>query len=260
MSAATPPPDREGPGTPGVPVPVPEEMAVAPPGAVLAGMLEDVEIEQVSGHDTVTVMLAEYRLMCRQQARFYRAVLETGSRKPFSLTTVQRLAVPGEFAAEEARAALVWSRTRAERVFGFALDIFCRLPVLGQAMLAGELDEPRARAFVDWTTGLTDAQAETVCAQLLPEAPALTVGELIDRIKRACLAIDPDWAHKRYREAVRTRRVHGSRNPEAPRTSAATPNPSTVSPQPPSASTPSPAPANVPVTGARSTSFVPTCS
>jgi hypothetical protein len=40
------------------------------------------------------------------------------------------------------------------------------------------------------------------------------VGELIDRIKRACLAIDPDWAEKRYQQAVRTRRVVGSRNPD----------------------------------------------
>src|SRR5690606_24608894 len=87
-------------------------------------------------------------------------------------------------------------------------------PALGEAMLAGVLDEPRARAFVDWTSGLTDAQAAAVCDQLLPEAPGLMVGELIDRIKRACLAIDPDWAGKRYREAVRTRRVHGSRNPD----------------------------------------------
>jgi hypothetical protein len=86
--------------------------------------------------------------------------------------------------------------------------------MLGEAMLAGRLDEPRARAFIDWTSGLTDAQAATVCDRLLPEAPALMVGELIDRIKRACLAIDPHWAEKRYREAVRTRRVHGSRNPD----------------------------------------------
>ncbi|HEX6327859.1 MAG TPA: DUF222 domain-containing protein, partial [Jiangellaceae bacterium] len=223
MSAATPPPYPPGPGTPedpgadgtvGAPVPVPAELAVAPPGAVLAGMLEDVDVERVSGQDTVEVMCAEYRQMCRQQARFYRAVLETGSRKPFSISTVERVTVPGEFAAEEARAALVWSRTRAERAFGFALDIFCRLPLLGQAMLAGTLDEPRARAFIDWTAGLTDAQAATVCDQLLPDASGLMVGELIDRIKRACLAIDPHWAEKRYHQALRTRRVHGSRNPD----------------------------------------------
>ncbi|HEX6338265.1 MAG TPA: DUF222 domain-containing protein [Jiangellaceae bacterium] len=199
---------------PGTPVPVPEELGSVPPGAVLAGLLEELDVETVSGQDTVEVMGAEYRQLCRQQARFYRAVLETGLRKPFSISTVQRVTRPGEFAAEEARAALVWSRARAERTFGLAVDLFCRLPALGEAMLAGTLDEPRARAFIDWTSGLTDAQAGTVCDQLLPEAAGLMVGELIDRIKRACLAIDPDWAEHRYREAVRTRRVHGSRNPD----------------------------------------------
>ncbi|HEX6327096.1 MAG TPA: DUF222 domain-containing protein, partial [Jiangellaceae bacterium] len=228
-SAVPPPPPPPDPGTPGepgrpgepgvggaagAPVAVPEELAAIPPGAVLAGLLEDLDVETVSGRDTVEVLCAEYRQLCRQTARFYRAVLETGLRTPFSISTVQRLRAPGEFAAEEARAALVWSRSRAERAFGFAQDIFCRLPVLGAAMLAGELDEPRARAFIDWTTGLTDAQAGTVCDQLVPEAAGLMVGELIDRIKRACLAVDPHWAEHRYREAVRTRRVAGSRNPD----------------------------------------------
>src|SRR5690606_20873149 len=119
-----PPPYPQGPGspddpsrTPGVPVPVPEELAVVPPGAVLGGMLEDIDIERVSGQDTVEVLCAEYRQLCRQQARFYRAVLETGLRKPFSIDTVERVSRPGGFAAEEARAALVWSRARAERSF-----------------------------------------------------------------------------------------------------------------------------------------------
>ncbi|HEX6336770.1 MAG TPA: DUF222 domain-containing protein [Jiangellaceae bacterium] len=196
------------------PVAVQEELGTVPPGALLSSMLEDVDIERVCGHDTVVMLGAEYRQLCRQQARVYRALLETGLRKPFSIDTVERMSRPDEFAAEEARAVLVWSRTRAERAFGFAVDLFMRLPLLGEAMLAGNLDEPRARAFVDWTSGLTDAQAEQVCEQLLSESAQLMVGELIDRIKRACLAIDPDYAEKRYRDALRTRLVRGSRNPD----------------------------------------------
>ncbi|HEU4543905.1 MAG TPA: HNH endonuclease signature motif containing protein, partial [Jiangellaceae bacterium] len=200
--------------SPFAPVPVPKELGAVPPGAVLTGLLEDIDIEHVSGLDTVEVLLAEHRLTCRQQARFLRAVLETGLRRPFSVSTVERVERPGEFAAEEARAALVWSRTRAERTFAFATDLFLRLPLLGESMLAGDIDEPRARAFVDWTAGLTDEQAHRVCEQLLPTAGRLTVGELIDRIKRACLAIDPAWAEKTYREAVKTRRVRGCLTPD----------------------------------------------
>ena len=100
MSAAAPPPQPPGPGTPddpgadgppGVPVPVPAELAVAPPGPVLGALLEDIDVETVSGYDTVEVLCAEYRQLCRQAARFYRAVLETGLRTPFSIDTVQRV-------------------------------------------------------------------------------------------------------------------------------------------------------------------------
>jgi hypothetical protein len=218
MSATIPPsvpgePNAQPPGGAGIPpVPIPDELASVPPGAVLGELLEDIDVERVSGYDTVEVLCAQYRQLCWQQARFYQAVLETGLRKPFSIDTVDRVVHPGEFAAEEARAALVWSRSRAERVLSFAIEVFRRLPVLGEAMLAGELDEPRARAIVDWTSGLTGEQAHQVCQQVLPEASGLMVGELIDRIRRACLAIDPDWAERRRREAVKSRRVVGSRN------------------------------------------------
>jgi hypothetical protein len=220
MSASIPPsapdePNAHPSGHAAVPpVPVPDELASVPPGVLLGELLEDIDVERVSGYDTVEVLCAQYRQLCRQQARFYQAVLETGLRKPFSIDTVDRVVRPGEFAAEEARAALVWSRSRAERALSFAIEAFRRLPLLGEAMLAGELDEPRARAFVDWTSGLTGEQAHQVCAQLLPAAAGLMVGELIDRIRKACLAIDPDWAEKRRREAVKSRRVVGSRNPD----------------------------------------------
>ena len=208
-------PDARSSGGAGIPpVPVPDELGSVPAGALLAALLEDIEIEQVSGHDTVEVMLAEYRLWCRQTARFYRAVLETGLRRPFSIDTVERVSTLGEFAAEEARAALVWSRSRAEATIGFAFDIFDRLPLLGEAMLAGQLAEPRARALITWTDGLDTERADAVCQQLLPTAGTVTVGELIEQIKRTCLAIDPDWAEKKYRAAVQTRRVRGFLGPD----------------------------------------------
>jgi len=197
-----------------VPVPVPDEVDVLPPGPMLAEMLAATPVEQVCGYDVVRLLEAAYRQLCHDRAVFLSVLRETGLRRPGSVETVERMKFPTEFSCEEARAALVWSRTRAANTFGLAMDVFDRLPMLGEAMLRGELDEPRARAFVDWTEGLTSAQAGEVCDQLLPEAARLMVGELIDRIKRACLAIDPGWAEKRYRESVRTRRVVGSRNPD----------------------------------------------
>jgi hypothetical protein len=93
-----------------------------------------------------------------------------------------------------------------------AFDLFLRLPALGEAMLAGRLDLHRAKAFIEWTEGLTDTQANQVCMELIPTAMTVVVGELVDQIKRGCLAIDPDWAEKKYKEAVKTRRVRGYRN------------------------------------------------
>jgi hypothetical protein len=196
------------------PVPVPEEVDVLPPGPMLAEMLDEIPVEQVCGFDAVRLLEAAYRQLCHDRAVFLSILRETGLRRPGSVGTVERTKFPSEFSCEEARAALVWSRTRAANTFGLAMDVFDRLAMLGEAMHRGELDEPRARAFVDWTQGLTSAQAGEVCDQLLPEAPRLMVGELIDRIKRVCLAIDPEWAEKKYRESLRTRRVVGSRNPD----------------------------------------------
>lgn len=202
--------------TPGTeaPVPIPEGLAEMAPGPQLAQVLAEIPFVQVSGHDTVEVLRAAYRLATHYRTVFLAALLETGLREPFSHDSVARVETPGEFASEEARAALSWSRTRASSTFSLAFDVLDRLPMLGEAMLAGELDESRARAFLSWTEGLTDEQAAQVCGQLLPEAPGLTVGELIDRIKRLAIAIDPEWAERRYKEKVRGRRVAGSRNPD----------------------------------------------
>lgn len=51
------------------PVSVPDELSQVPAGSVLAGVLEDIEIEQVSGYDTVEVLCAEYRLWCSGRPR-----------------------------------------------------------------------------------------------------------------------------------------------------------------------------------------------
>ncbi|MEU7940854.1 DUF222 domain-containing protein, partial [Microbispora bryophytorum] len=197
-----------------MPVVIPAGLAVMPPGAGLARVLAGIDVERVSGFDTVEVLKAAYRQSCHERARFLHALLEVGLREQFTGDSVVRLHVPDEFAPDEARAALVWSRRRADSAFDLAWNLHRRLPVLGEAMLAGELDEPRAAAFIRWTGGLTDAQAVWVCERLISRAPAWTVGQLIEHIQRLVLAIDPDWAEKRYREAVRRRRVVGTRTEE----------------------------------------------
>jgi hypothetical protein len=174
-------------------------------------MLTGIDVAQVSGFDAVEVVKAAYRQLCHERARFLQVVLEVGLREPLSGGSVRRLEVPDEFGPDEVRAALVWSRRRSDAAFERAWDVHRRLPMLGKEMLAGHLDEPRAVAFIRWTAGLTSDQAARVCELLLPQAPGWTVGELVEQIQRLVLAIDPQWAEKRYREAVRRRRVIGVR-------------------------------------------------
>jgi Domain of unknown function (DUF222) len=196
------------------PVAVPDELDHMPPGPLLAEILDDVPVQQVSGFDSVVVLAAAHRQLCRQQAVFYEALAETGLRAPGSASAVARLSAPGEFACEEGRAALVWSRQRAQREYQLGFDLFVRFPELGEALRAGRIDLPRARAFVEWTDGLTDAQAATIINHLLPDAASMVVGALIDQIKRAAIAVDPEWAERRYAAAVKTRRVRGFRSPD----------------------------------------------
>lgn len=66
-------------------------------------------------------------------------------------------------------------------------------------MDAEVLDEPRARMLSDWTTGLNSVAARAVCTELLPRAPGLSTGQLIEQIKKLAVALDPDWARRRYK-------------------------------------------------------------
>jgi hypothetical protein len=77
-----------------VPVAVPDELDHMPPGPLLAEILDDVPVEQVSGFDSMVVLAAAYRQLCRQQAVFYRALVETGLRAEKSASTVVRLSAP----------------------------------------------------------------------------------------------------------------------------------------------------------------------
>jgi hypothetical protein len=125
-----------------------------------------------------------------------------------------RVVVPDEFAADEIWAALVLTRRAADSQFWLAHDLLTRLSTVHAAMDTGVLDEPRARVLSDWTTGLDPAAARAVCAELLPRAPGLTTGQLIEQIKKLAIAVDPDWARRRYEHALADRKVVGYRNPD----------------------------------------------
>ncbi|MGH3812848.1 MAG: DUF222 domain-containing protein [Pseudonocardiaceae bacterium] len=193
---------------------IPEGLADIAPGPELASVLAGLELSRLSGFDCVEVLKAQYRQANHERARVMAAMAQVGVCGPVPDDDLTRMVMPDEFSADEVRAALVLTRHAAHAQFWLAYDLVTRLPQVHAAMDAGVLDEPRARVFSEWTTELSPEQAQAVCAALLPRAPKLTTGQLIEQIKKLAIAVDPDWAQRRYEQALADRKVVGYRNPD----------------------------------------------
>ncbi|MGH3754932.1 MAG: hypothetical protein ACRDRP_19990 [Pseudonocardiaceae bacterium] len=156
---------------------IPEDLADIPPGPELARALSGLELSRLSGFDCVEVLKAQYRQANHERARLLAAMVEVGlCGVVVADDELRRRTAPSEFSADEIRAALVLTRRAAQDQFGLAWDLVTRLPQAHAAMVAGVLDEPRARVFSEWTLELSAEQAQAVCATLLPRAPGLTTG------------------------------------------------------------------------------------
>jgi hypothetical protein len=191
---------------------LPEGLAEMPPGPGLIAVLDSIDLSRLGGLDCVEVMRARHRQTNHDQARLMAAMVEVALCGIGPDDQLPRMDCPDDFSADEIRGALAWTRSAADGRLRLAWDLIHRLPPVFAALNRGVIDIPKARVFSEWTDGLTDDQALQICDQLLPEAPELTAGQLIDRVKRMAIAIDPDWACRRYEAAVRERKVVGYRN------------------------------------------------
>ena len=171
---------------------IPEDLADIPPGPELSGVLAGLDLSRLGGFDCVEVLKAQYRQLNHDRARLMAAMVEVGRCDIGPDDDLPHRGRPDEFAADEARAALVLTRRAAEAQFWTAYDLLTRLPAVHTAMASGECDEPRARILSEWTTDLSDEQAHAVCVRLLPRVGQLTTGQLIDQIKKLAIALDPD--------------------------------------------------------------------
>jgi hypothetical protein len=187
-------------------------LAEMPPGPRLAAVLTTIDLTRLGGADCVEVLRAQHRQAAHEQARLMTAMVEVALCGVGPDDALPRMDAPDEFSADEIRGALCWTRSTAGGQLSLAWDLINRLPQVFAALEAGAIDVPKTKVFSEWTWGLTDEQAHTICDQLLTEAPRLTTGQLIDRIKKLAIAIDSDWARRRYAEAVRDRKVIGYRN------------------------------------------------
>lgn len=184
---------------------VPVGLADLVPGPVLAAVLASIDCDRLSGFDRVVVLQARARQLAYDQAEFYAAMVVVADAIPEA---------EAEFASDEIRAALSWTRRAADRHLGLGFDLMVRLPDLWEALHHGSIDLPRARVIIDNTCHLEVDDARRVTAQILPDAGSLTTGELAARLRRLLIGSDPEAARKRYEDGVSDRRVVAQPNPD----------------------------------------------
>ncbi|MGH3972011.1 MAG: DUF222 domain-containing protein [Pseudonocardiaceae bacterium] len=192
---------------------IPPDLAEMVPGPELGALLAGIDIHALTGCDAVDVLQARARQLSHEQARLLATMVEVGLCDPDAAgDEVARLAESPPYAADEIRAALAWTRRAADRELGFAETLMLRMPAVFTALETGRIDRNKARVFADLCADLTPEQVQTVGTRLLPGAGELTTGELAARIKKLAIALDPDWAARRYATAVRERNVIGYLN------------------------------------------------
>lgn len=197
---------------------IPEGLALMAPGPELGVLLGGLEVSALTGSDLVEVLRARARQLSDEQAQLLAVMVEIGWCDPQAGPgEVARVELAREFAADEIRAALAWTRNAAYREYHCAQALLVRLPAVFAALDAGVICRSKAWLFAELCAELTDEQAQVVCTRLLPGAGRLTTGELAARIKRLALALDPEWAARRYVRAVRDRDVIGYLDEEGTR-------------------------------------------
>ena len=195
-----------------------EELAAVPPGPELAARLAGVDPSRLPGDRVVEVLRAQSRQCAHEQARLWAALVAVGLAVPAddrgapddvdgARARAVRVAdrAPGEVAA-----ALTWTHRTAERELHLAEVVVRGLPAVCAALSTGRIDRGKAVVFAEYLDpayGVTSAQTAAILARLLPVAPTLTTSQLRGRLWRALLAVDPEWARRRYTRAVRGRTV-----------------------------------------------------
>jgi hypothetical protein len=189
---------------------VPKNLELIPPGAVLAAMLDDMDLEMCSDHDRVRVLQAQERMKAHYQAKSYQsmsAIADIMSKRVDDSDDETFFEAAADAASAEIAAALHLTRRCADSEMALALELQRRLPAVAQALSNGDIDLRRARVLVNGTLQLSVAAARDVVVRVLDQAPQLTTGQLHAQLRRLCISVDPDGAKDRFQIAVDNRRV-----------------------------------------------------
>ena len=180
------------------------ELDAVPPGVHLAAMVDQHNLETSSGHEQIAVLRAQQRQTSHHQAQVYRAMAAVAVTME---TEFDDLESQIHAATAEIRVALRLTRRAAETELHMALELTQRLPAVIDALDTGLIDNRRARAIVHATTHLPVDTARHVVDAVIDDAPRFTTGQLVARLRKLCIDVDPHAAEKRYNQAVEQRAI-----------------------------------------------------
>ncbi len=187
------------------PVSIPAGLDTMEPGLMLAAVLSSIDVHALSGHGRIVVLRARQRMASHYAAHLYDDI--TAVADVIEEDFADDPEVANDATAAEIRAALHLTRRAANSELQMAHDLRRRLPRVWQALRAGDIDARRARAIAHSTGHLSPDVAEDLVDRLIDDAPNLTTGQLIARIRRLAIDVAPDEAKQRYDTAVDQRRV-----------------------------------------------------
>ncbi|WP_028938259.1 HNH endonuclease signature motif containing protein [Pseudonocardia spinosispora] len=188
-------------------------LAQLAPGPELAAALAVIDRDTVSNGDMITVLQARYRLHAHTAAQLAADIASIGVRDPLAdPRTVATVSEPGQYASAELRAALSWTRRKADLELDFSSDLCRRLPLVFDALDTGLIDLPKARVFVTYLADLPEAQRTAICADVLPKTPLWTVGKLAAHLRKLVIDTDTHRAQDLYEKALARRTVVGYLN------------------------------------------------
>ncbi|MEN8237843.1 MAG: DUF222 domain-containing protein [Actinomycetota bacterium] len=186
---------------------IPSGLLDREPGPVLAAFLSSLDPAELSPHDQVVVLQAHQKMESYHSSQMYASMAALHTSMLTYDGYEQSFEDAAQSASGEIRTALRLTSRSADIEMTFALNLYQRLPRLAAMLESGYVDRRRARVIDRATTHLSDAQACDVVDAIADTAPGLTTGQLRERIRKLCIAIDPDDAKERYERSVEDRRV-----------------------------------------------------
>ena len=191
-------------------------LARRPTGPQLCAELALIESHATTDEQLMDQLSAEWRQLAYQQARTWTVMAEIAVRDPMpNLPGGARWTTQEIFdsAVDEIRAELRMTRRAAGTELANAVAV-AGLPKVMRALNDGTIDRARALVFAEACVLLTEPQAAVLVDTLLPDAAKVSATWLKDKAQRVAIALDPAWARRRYKDAVRDRKIVGYLNPD----------------------------------------------